>query len=108
MMNFLKKIEARLAKLLDRALVSVRMAYYRLRIRKVLRYFDTKGLYIGESCPHEVRIPMEAVRRLNKFERVMLDKALLYSARPYGATLHVCLRCYCLTRSTHKKTVLGY
>jgi len=85
----------------------VRGTYYRVRMRKVLRLLAFEGEFIGPACPHEVRIPMEAVRTLSPHERVMLDHALLDGALPYGATLHECRRCYSLTRSTHRENVIG-
>ncbi len=73
-----------------------------------MMYLENEGEFIGPSCPHEVRIPLEAVRRLSKHQRRMLDNALILTARPFGATLHDCRRCYSLTRSTVKKKYLGY
>lgn len=102
-----KKLEAGLIGLVRRVGDFVKSLYFRVRLRKVLRYLDNEGEFIGESCPHEIRIPMEVVRSLKPYERKMLELALLLSVRPYGATLKVCRRCYCLTRATHKQTDIG-
>lgn len=102
--RILTSLEVGLARLFGR----VRMVYYRVRMRKVLRLLAFEGEFIGAACPHEVRIPLEAVRSLSAHERIMLDHALIDGARPYGSTLHECLRCYCLTRTTVKTNIIGY
>ena len=103
--KLLTSLETGLARLLGR----VWMLYYHIRLRRLMYFLKSpESAFIGASCPHEVRIPMEIVRRLNKHERRMLENAMLYSARPYGAIVHQCRRCYCLTRSTIRENYLGY
>ncbi len=97
-------LEARIARLA----VRVRILYYKVRLRKVMGYIAIEGDFIGPACPHEVRIPLEVVRRLSKHEQKMLTRALVDTARPRGATIHACRRCYCLTRSTIDVTDVGY
>ena len=104
----LKKLLTRMETGLARLLGRVRLVYYRWRLGSIMDCLKYEGDLIGPACPHEVRIPLEVVRRLNKHERRMLDNALLTSVRPYGATLHECRRCYSLTRSTVHKNYLGY
>lgn len=107
LLEYFQRIEAWLIDTFERLVDAVKAGYYSFRIRRVIAYLHTEGEFIGTACPHEVRIPMEAVRLLTDVEKSMLENALLLGARPYGATLHVCLRCYCLTRTTHKQTKLG-
>ena len=93
---------------ISRLLGWLRLRYYRFRLDSTMLYLENEGEFIGVACPHEVRIPMEAVRKLTKHQRRMLDNALILTARPHGATIHECLRCYSLTRTTVKKKYLGY
>ncbi len=104
----LKKLLSPLEVGIARLLGWVRLQYYRRRLGSVLKCLKHEGDFIGPACPHEVRIPLEIVRRLSDHERRMLDNALLASARPYGAVLHDCRRCYSRTRSTIHKNYLGY
>lgn len=104
----LRTLLSRLEVAIARLTASVRMLYYRIRLRQALRYLDLEGDFIGPACPHEVRIPLEVVRRLSVHERQMLTNALVDTARPAGCTIHECRRCYCLTRSTIKDTTVGY
>lgn len=102
------KLISRLEVGLSRLLRRLRLRYYHFRLGGTMLYLENEGEFIGPACPHEVRIPMEAVRRLTDHQRRMLDNALVLSGRPYGVTLHVCRRCYSLTKSTIKATYLGY
>ena len=102
--RLLTRVEVGLARLLGR----VRMGYYHMRLKDALSCLKYEGADIGPACPHEVRIPREVVGALTSHEKSMLTNALLYSARPYGATLHECRRCYSLTRTIVKSKYLGY
>lgn len=99
---------AYLEKRFARQWLKLRIWYFSRRLRPVSSFLNWEGRYIGAACPHEVRIPMEAVNSLPSHKKEMLTHLLIDTVRPAGATLHICRRCYSLTRSTIKQTNVGY
>lgn len=88
-----------------RMMLSLRLFYYSLRLRNIMPFTGSRA--VGPSCPHDIRIPLEQVNALSPREVAMLVDALVDTMRPFGVNITECRRCYCMTATKIRKTVIG-